>query len=47
MVKNLVKENTSQEFRLRNIAEARNCFNKETNQNVLMSRKHKKCFYDY
>ena len=36
------KENISQEFRLRNINEARNCFLKEIEQNKLTSKKHKK-----
>ena len=35
------KEHISQEFRLKNIDETRNCFIEEINQNVLMSKKHK------
>ena len=40
--KNIVEENKSQEFRLKNIDEARNYFFKELKQNELMSRKRKK-----
>ena len=40
--KNIVEENKSQEFRLKNIGEARNYFFKELKQNELMSRKRKK-----
>ena len=36
------EENISQEFRLKNIYEARNYFIEEINQNELMSKKHKK-----
>ena len=36
-----VLENTSQEFRLKNIDETRSYFNKEINQNELISKKHK------
>ena len=35
-------KNTSQEFRLKNIAEARNYLLEEIQQNKLMSKKHKK-----
>ena len=38
----MVKENISQEFRLRNIGETSNYFFEEIEQNELMSRKHKK-----
>ena len=38
----MVDENISQEFRLKNIDEARSCFLQEIVQNELMSRKHKK-----
>ena len=40
--KNMVEENISQEFRLKNIDETRNYFLEEMKQNELMSRKHKK-----
>ena len=40
--KNMVEENISQEFRLKNIDETRNYFLEEIKQNELMSRKHKK-----
>ena len=42
VVKNMDEENLSQEFRLKNIKEIKNYFIKETNQNELMSKKHKK-----
>ena len=38
----MVEGNISQEFRLKNIDETRNCFLKEIKQNRLMSKKHKK-----
>ena len=38
----MVEENISQEFRLKNIDEARNYFLEEIKQNELMTRKHKK-----
>ena len=38
----MVEENVSQEFRLKNIDEARNYFLEEIKPNGLMSRKHKK-----
>ena len=38
----MVEENISQEFKLKNIGETRNCFLEEIEQNELMSRKHKK-----
>ena len=37
----MVKENISQEFRLKNIDETRNCFLEKINQNELMIKKHK------
>ena len=37
----MVEENTSQEFRLKNIDKTRNYFLEEIEQNKLMSRKHK------
>ena len=40
----MVKENISQEFRLKNIDETRNYFLEEINQNELMHRKHKKVY---
>ena len=40
------EEIISQEFRLKNIYEWRNYFIKETNQNELMSKKHKKVCRD-
>ena len=40
--KNMVEENISQEFRLKNIDETRNYFLKEIEQNELMIKKHKK-----
>ena len=40
--KNMVEENISQEFRLKNIDKTRNYFLEEIKQNELMSRKHKK-----
>ena len=39
--KNMVEENISQEFRLKNIDEIRNYFAKQIEQNELISRKHK------
>ena len=42
--KNLVEENISQEFRLKNINETRNYFIEEINQNELMTKKHKSYF---
>ena len=36
------EENISQQFRLKNIEEIKNYFIKETDQNKLMSKKHKK-----
>ena len=35
------EENISQEFRLKNVDETRNCFHEEINQNELMGSKHK------
>ena len=40
--KNMVEENISQEFRLKNIDETRNYLIEEINRNELMSKKHKK-----
>ena len=40
--KNMAEENISQEFRLKNIDETRNCLIEEINPNELMSKKHKK-----
>ena len=40
--KNIVEENRSQEFRLKNIDETRNYFLEEIEQNELMSKIHKK-----
>ena len=40
--KNMTEENISQEFRLKNIDETRNYLIEETNQNELMSKKHKR-----
>ena len=40
----MVEENISQEFRLKNIDEARNYFLEDIEQNKLMSSKHKKVF---
>ena len=37
----MVEENISQQFRLKNIDETRNCFIEEIDQNELMSKKHK------
>ena len=39
--KNMVEENTRQEFRLKNIDKARNYLIEEINRNELMSKKHK------
>ena len=36
------EENISQEFRLKNINETRNCLIEDINRNKLMSKKHKK-----
>ena len=44
VVKNMDEENLSQEFRLKNIKEIKNYFIKETNQNELMKKKHKKVY---
>ena len=41
------EENTSQEFRLRNIGETRNYFLEELKQNELMNKKHKKVCATY
>ena len=38
----MTEENTSQEFRLKNVGETRNYFIEEINQNELMSKKNKK-----
>ena len=38
------EENISQEFRLKNIDETKNYLIEETNQNELMSKKHKKVY---
>ena len=38
----MVEENISQEFRLENMGETRNCLIEEINRNELMSKKHKK-----
>ena len=38
----MTEENISQEFRLKNMDEARNYFLEEIKQNELMSKKHKK-----
>ena len=40
--KNMVEENISKEFRLRNIEKTKNCFVEEIQQNELMRKKHKK-----
>ena len=40
--KNMVEENRSQEFRLKNIDETRNYFLEEITRNELMNKKHKK-----
>ena len=44
--KNMVEENISQEFRLKNIDETRNYLIEEINQTELMSKKHK-AFLNY
>ena len=44
--KNMVEENISQEFRLKNIDETRNYLTEEINQTELMSKKHK-AFLNY
>ena len=41
------EENINQEFRLKKIAEIRNYFFKEINQDELMSKKHKKKFVEF
>ena len=38
----MVEENTSQEFRFKNVDKTRSYFLEEIEQNELMSRKHKK-----
>ena len=38
----MAEENISQEFRLKNIDQTRNYLIEETNENELMSKKHKK-----
>ena len=38
----MAEENISQEFRLKNIGETRNCLIDEINRNLLISKKHKK-----
>ena len=38
----ILKENVSQEFRLKNIDKTRNCLTEEINWKELMSKKHKK-----
>ena len=40
--KNMIKENITQEFRLKNIDKTRNCLLEKIKQNELISRKHKK-----
>ena len=40
--KNIVEENISQEFRLKNIDETRNYFIEDMKQNELLLKKHKK-----
>ena len=40
--KNVVEENISQEFRLKNIGETRNSFLEEIKQNAFLSKKHKR-----
>ena len=40
--KKTAKENISQEFRLKNIDEIRNCFIEEINQNKMMTKRNKK-----
>ena len=40
--KNMVEENISQEFRLKNIDETKNYFREEIKQKDLVSKKHKK-----
>ena len=40
--KNMVEENISQEFRLKNIDETKNYFLEEIKQNDLVNKKHKK-----
>ena len=42
--KNMTDENISQEFRPKYTDETRNCLTEETNQNELMSKKHKKVY---
>ena len=43
--KNMVEENISQEFRLKNIDETRNYFLEEIKRNELMCKKRKKGLY--
>ena len=43
----MAEENISQEFKLKNIDETRNCFSEEANQNELMNKKHKKVLYSF
>ena len=45
-LKNMVEENISQKFRLKNIDEINNYFLEEIEQNELMRRKHKKGLYN-
>ena len=42
--KNMVEENISLEFKLKNIDEARNYLTEEINRNELINKKHKKIF---
>ena len=42
MFENMIEENLSQEFRLKNTDETRNYFLEETHENELMRKKHKK-----
>ena len=42
LIENMVKENITQEFRLKNIDQTRNYFLVEIEQNQLISKKHKK-----
>ena len=41
----MVDESISQEVRLKNTDETRNCFIEEINQNELISKKHKITYY--
>ena len=43
----MTEENISKKFRLKNIDETRNYFNKEMNSNELMSKKHKKGLWGF